>query len=323
MSPSPAPYKDRSTGLVIFGILTMLMGCVFGLFVPLLVMIIAFGPRNSGTPTASMVPAIFIYGSLAVALIWLGIGSIQTKRWARALLLIFSWTWLIMGVFITIAMLFFVPHVMKNLPNDGAGNQQMPPMAMPAVMLVMFLICAFFFVVLPAIWTLFYASKNVKATCENRDLVERWTDACPLPVLAFSIWLVFSAGMMLILPFSSNGVMPFFGMFIDGIGGTIFCIAAAAIWGIAALMLYQLDERGWWVILIALCIMMLSSLLTYSQHTIWEMYHLMGYSARQISNMKHSGFISDHGMTWVMTLSMLPFLGFLLFIKKYMQRESD
>ncbi len=29
-------YKDRSTGLVIFGILTLLLGCLAGLFVPLM-----------------------------------------------------------------------------------------------------------------------------------------------------------------------------------------------------------------------------------------------------------------------------------------------
>ena len=34
-APLPA-YKDRSTGLVIFGILTLLLGCLAGLFVPLI-----------------------------------------------------------------------------------------------------------------------------------------------------------------------------------------------------------------------------------------------------------------------------------------------
>jgi len=29
-------YKDRSTGLVVFGILTLLLGCLAGLFVPLM-----------------------------------------------------------------------------------------------------------------------------------------------------------------------------------------------------------------------------------------------------------------------------------------------
>jgi hypothetical protein len=321
-STSTVPYKDRSPGLVIFGILTMLLGCVSGLFAVILVTMVSFTPRRSGMPTASMAPGILMYGSMAVTLIWLGIGSIQAKRWARALLLIFSWSWLIVGVFVTIAMLFFVPHMFANMPSNGPGNQQMPPMAVPAVMLVLFLIFGFFFVLLPAIWTFFYTSKHVKDTCESRDPIERWTDACPLPVLAFCLWLVFGAVMMLIMPFSSNGVMPFFGTFIDGFGGSVFCVAAAAVWGIAALMLYQLDDRGWWVILIALCVMLLSGVLTYSQHSIWEMYHLMGYSARQISDIKHSGVISNSGMNWMMALSTLPFIGFLFYIKKYMQRES-
>src|ERR1035438_10563031 len=35
-TPLPMPYKDRSTGLIIFGILTILMGCLAALFVPLM-----------------------------------------------------------------------------------------------------------------------------------------------------------------------------------------------------------------------------------------------------------------------------------------------
>jgi hypothetical protein len=36
-APLPA-YKNRSTGLVIFGIFTILMGCLAGLFVPLMLL---------------------------------------------------------------------------------------------------------------------------------------------------------------------------------------------------------------------------------------------------------------------------------------------
>ncbi len=35
-TPLATPYKDRSVGLTIFGILTILLGCLAGLFIPLM-----------------------------------------------------------------------------------------------------------------------------------------------------------------------------------------------------------------------------------------------------------------------------------------------
>ena len=91
-------YKDRSTGLTIFGILTLLLGCLCGLFVPLILLgqVMAAKVPNAPAPNLlTILPGIVLYGVLAVALTWLGIGSIMKRRWARALLLIFSWTWLV------------------------------------------------------------------------------------------------------------------------------------------------------------------------------------------------------------------------------------
>jgi hypothetical protein len=73
---------------MVFGILTLLLGCLAGLFVPLMLfgqMMAAKAPNAPPTNTAAILPAVVIYGCLAAALIWLGIGSIKARRWARAL----------------------------------------------------------------------------------------------------------------------------------------------------------------------------------------------------------------------------------------------
>ena len=127
-----------------------------------------------------------------MALIWLGIGSIKARRWARALLLIFSWSWLIMGIFMTAIMPFVMAKVFANLPPDAkTGQPAMPPAAITAMVIGMTLFFVVFFVLVPAVWTFFYNSRHVKATCEARDPVTRWTDACPLPVLGFCLWTWF------------------------------------------------------------------------------------------------------------------------------------
>ncbi len=322
-TPLSMPYKDRSVGLIVFGILTIFLGCLAVLLV-LLMLGQAVSAKTTGVPVtfSTILPAIFIYGILAVVLVWLGIGSIMARRWARALLLIFSWTWLIMGLLALVGMAFVMPKVLANLSSSGTtGHPAMPSAAIAGVMVGMFLVFGVMFVILPAVWTFFYNSRHVKATCETRDPVTRWTDACPLPVLGFCLWLAFSVPMMLLMPIAGHGVMPFFGIFLTGVPGTMLCLAIAAIWSYAAWSLYKLEQRGWWLILIALCVFMASAFLTFARHDVMEMYYLMGYPEAQIEQIQKSGLLIGDRMMWLMAFSMLPFLGYLLFIKKFLRSK--
>lgn len=324
LTPLPLPYKDRSVGLTIFGILTILLGCLSALFVPFLLFGQMASAKATGTsaPMSTILPALVLYGALAVALVWLGIGSITARRWARALLLIFSWSWLVIGVIGIVSMAFILPKTLANLPSSGTPDHPAVPTAvMTGIMVVVFVVLGIIYVILPAIWTYFYSSRHVKATCEARDPVARWTDACPLPVLAICLWLIFSVPMMVLTPLVCHGVMPFFGMFLTGVPGTLFCLVVAAIWGYSAWSLYNLERRGWWLILIAFCVFMVSGILTFAHHDILEMYRLMGFPEPQIEQMQKTGFLVGNRMAWMMTFSSLPFLGYLLFIKKYLVRK--
>jgi hypothetical protein len=268
-----------------------------------------------------ILPALAIYGVLSATLIWLGIGSIQARRWARALLLIFSWSWLVMGAVMTVVMPFVISKTFANLPpNAKTGEPTLPPAAITGMIVGMVVFFGLFFVVAPAVWTFFYNSRHVKATCETRDPVTRWTDACPLPVLGICLWLALSVPMMLLMPVMGFGVMPFFGMFLTGLPGGLLCVALAVIWGTAAWWLYRLDARGWWLILIALVVFMVSTLLTYARHDFIEMYQLMGYPQAQIDQIKKTGLLTGNRMGWFSALCWLPFLGYLLFVKKYLRK---
>ena len=68
----------------------------------------------------------------------------------------------------------------------------------------------------------------------------------------------------------------------------MFCVTIAALWSYGAWSLYKLEQRGWWVILIALCVFMASALLTFARHDMMEMYQLMGYPQAQIEQIKNS-----------------------------------
>ncbi len=183
---SPLPYKDRKTGLIVFGVLTMGIGAVIGMFIPLMIFGMTMSPRELGSEqmTKALIVAAGFYGLLAVVLIWLGIGSTMVRRWARAVLLIFSWSWLVTGVIGIASMAFILPRVFSSPALHPTGHAPVSGSTQSLILGIVLTFYGVILVLLPTVWVCFYQSKNVKATCEARDPVTRWTDHCPLPVLA-------------------------------------------------------------------------------------------------------------------------------------------
>ena len=184
----------------------------------------------------------------------------------------------------------------------------MPPGVITGMIVGMTIFFLVFFVLVPALWIFFYGSRHVKATCATRDPVTRWTDACPLPLLGFVLWTWLAVPMMLLLPLTGHAAMPLFGAFVT------------AVWGVAGWWLYRLDARGWWLILVAMVLFAVSALLTYAHHDIIEMYQLQGLPPAQIDQMQKMGLFTGNRMGWFTALFTLPFLGYLLFIKKYLRK---
>jgi hypothetical protein len=316
------PYHDRSTGLMVFGILTILLGALAGLLavVTVLSLAVASAVPNAQISLSSALPGVCVYVGLSVVLIWLGIGSIKARRWARALLLIFSWSWLIAGILDVGVLLYILPKVLANLPTpEGANHPPVSAAAMTTIMIFTILFSGFFLVVLPAIWTFFYQSRHVKLTCEWRDPVVRWTDACPLPVLGLCLWLGLSAFTVIAMNAMPYIAVPFFGMFLSGMAARAVYLVLGAFWLYAAWQLYLLDSRGWWLALAGWLVFMISAVITYSQHDVMEMYRLMHYSEAQLAQLKQTGLFQGNMMAWFTPICMAPLLGYMFFIKRYLR----
>jgi hypothetical protein len=311
------PYKSRSTGLIVFGILTIVLGAIVGLLF-LLTVAGQLLVRTTGAPTSPVWPVVMVglmYLVAGVTLIWRGIGSIQARRWARALLLIFSWSWLLMGIFGGCMVMFMMPKILAGTSGASDANQALPDSAKAMVMVMMSIILGVMFIIMPIIWIFFYQSRHVKATCEARDGATRWTDALPLPVLALCLWLAFSVLMLLIMPLTGHVVLPFFGTFITGLPASLGYLVMAGIWICAICLLYRLDVRGWWLILIAMVLSGISTVLTDTRHSLPEMYQLMGYPPDQVKQFGSIGM----PIGWISLTSLLPFIGYILFVKRYMR----
>lgn len=321
-STSSAPdFKDRRVGLIVFGVLVILLGCLCALFVPLMFVGQVFSAKQTGGAVSyrMILPAVMIYGGMAVVFIWLGIGSVLCRRWARALLLVLSWCWLVVGIMSTVIMAFLLPQILANSFPEG---QKLPEAARWIIAATMAGTLGCTYLVLPGALVLFYRSRHVKATCDARDPVRRWTDACPLPVLAVSLMLAFGAFSMLSMPLAYNSIMPFFGTLISGAPATVFCLVITSLMAWTAWANYRLEPAAWWVTVALYAVMMLSAALTFARFDLIEMYRQMGVPPDQMAQIEKFSFLRDRSAAWWMLLFAVPFFGYLLWVKRYFRRPA-
>jgi hypothetical protein len=319
---SNSAFKDRRGGLIGFGIGLMIIGCFCALFVPLMLAGQAMTARTTGAAAdyRTIIPVVMVYGVLAVVFIWLGIGSIKARRWARALALILGWAWLGIGIVSVGFMAVLMPKILASQPPTG---QPLSAEAQFVATIVAVGFMSLFFVVLPGLLVFFYQSCHVKATCEARDPVVRWTDACPLPVLGMSLFLALGTVFMLPALLTYRAVTPCFGRYISGIPGAGLLVVMMALWVYCAWAMYRLRPAGWWTTLFVSAVMILSAMMTFAQQDLIEMYRLMGYPEKQIEQMRQFSFLNGPKMLLFMAVSSLPFFGYLIWIKKYFRQPAE
>lgn len=319
-------YKDRSTALVVFGVLTTGLGCLFGLMTAFILLSQLFLAPQTGMPLGTLIPAMSIYVMIAAALIWLGIGSMMATRWARALLLIGSWSWLIFGSLGIASAAVMLPVMINNMSKLAPNNPDAP--ALPAAAMVIGLVVglgidAVFLVVIPAVWTYFYGRHDVKATCEARHPQPGWTDACPLPVLAVVCWLAFSVPMMLVMTLSFHGALPFFGLFLTGVPGSLAYLILGALYGLVAWLLYRLDVRGWWLLIGLIGFFMVSGIVTFMQRDVLDMYRTMNFPPETMAQMERMSILKNKGLLIGLScVFCVPMVGYLIFIRRYLRRSD-
>jgi hypothetical protein len=321
-SPNPPPvplaphFKDRRTGLIVFGILEIVLGVLAALMIPVMLLGQAMATQTNQEPMSprQLAPALVSYVVISAALISVGIGSCQTRRWARALSLVIAWSWLGLGIVTMVMMAFTLPSLLKAMPSQG---QQVPEAALLIGMIVGMIFMSILFIAVPAVLVVFYRSPHVKATCEARDPSPSLTDACPLPVLGLSLWLALAAVGSLAMPWSTHGVLPVFGNVLSGPGGSVCCVILALLWGYCAWAVYRLRSAGWWIVLISLCVISVSAWITFSRVDLPELYRVMGYSERQIDSLKQFSFLQGNRMVYWSMAGLVPMMAFLLFVKRY------
>jgi hypothetical protein len=323
VSDAPA-YRDRGTGLVIFGVAQIILGLLAALMVPLIALSMfmsRLAPGGAMRP-GQLVSGVATYTFIAAALLALGIGSVRMRRWARALTLVTSWYWLIMGTLGTILLTAVLPVAMKSAlaqaqqNSAGTSSPEITTGVMAVIITVMIVFFAFFLVVVPIAFVIFYSRNDVAETCRHRDPVERWTDRTPLPVLGASL-AFFTGSLYSLLVALTTPMFPFFGHYLTGIPAAGCLVALAALDLYLATALFRLRSSGWWIAILAAPVRMLAVASSYSRAGLMQAYSKMGWSDEQMNMLNSSPLFRSRVFLWWGVILMMVFFGYLLWLKRY------
>lgn len=320
---SPTLDPDRSTGLVIFGVFQIILGLLAALMIPMVVLG-AFVSRlapGGGMRPGQFVSALGTYGFIAGVLIVLGIGSVQTRRWAHALTLITSWYWLIVGGLVTVLLTAVTPvtfraalRAQRDLPNAPPAELSTGVMAVVITLIIVF--AAFFLIVVPLAFVIFYSRSDVAATCRLRDPVERWTDRAPLPVLGATVVFLVGALYSFMVGLTAP-VFPLFGRYLTGLPGTACFLALVALDAYLAVAFFRLKTAAWWIAILTVPIRVFSMALTYVRADLMQAYSKMGFSDTQLNALNANPVLRSHVILFWSLISMVLFFGYLLWIRRY------
>jgi len=317
-------YKDRRAGLTIFGVLTLLLGVFAACSVPLMGVGLVAGSRPAG-PTLSwgqVVTSAVQMAVYATALIWLGIGSLKARRWARALMLCGGWIGLVFGV-ISCALLPWVLDSVRVAMEQQPGMERLPAGFVSIVSIVTMVIMGFFYLVVPLSVVLFYRSRHVKLTCEARDPVERWTDRCPLPVLAAVLVLGYAAFVILTVLPQYGGAFLLFGTIVTGAPAVVaWVVVVGALIGVTV-GIYRLDRRAWFGGLAVVAFLGVSALISFGRISLLDYYRAIGLSEEQLAMVANMPMVRSGAMGRMMLPSLVVALGYLVYLHRFFRRKPD
>jgi hypothetical protein len=320
-APGSPGFKDRTLGLVLFGVVEILIGLLCALLIPI-TLIVGAATRALGGPGASpdlrtTVPGLLMYGAMAVAFVWLGVGSISCRRWARELILVASWLWLITGVVAVLVSWWLLPVMWGGL----AVSSGLPSEGLAAVMVATTLLLGLVYVALPGAFVLFYRSPHVAATCRARDPEPSWVDDCPPHILSLALIFALCALSALVMP-AYDFVLPLFGVVLTGVAGAVgwglvLTVLVILMWGTA-----RRDPRAWWLALAASLFGVVATTVTAAKVPFSDLLAPLGLPADQTALIEQVWSLGPLAMVIASLATWVSFMAYLLYTKRFFRHPE-
>lgn len=345
-STSASAFRPRNGAILTTGILFGIIGLMLGgsgamTMVQTLMMsqlaktdpkaMSEFGGMQDMMWTASIVNLV-IYGGLGLLFIAVAYGCFAGRRWSRPFALTLAWGWIYMGVtmFLSLAvMMGGMRDMMSGIMESAAKTSpQAPPMpAMDGfftiIMVIYFVMIVLFMIVLPAVIVWLQWGAEVRLTLESRDPVPRWTDRQPAPLLGMAIAAalfglcslpyLFMMGSSFLKPFLPEGPLKH------------FWIVVPFVWAYIAWGSYRRQLAAW-----ILALGLLAAGTWIGVHTIQRIDWADAFSQMGIPGMEPGdlakwmeSLFQPTRMLVMMVGSILPLLGYLIWVLRYFRRVGS
>jgi len=276
---------------------------------------------------------LIVYGGVGILMIVVSFGCFLFKRWARPLVLTISWGWLYMGVVMMISIVmmmgpmkqFMAETMSAELAAAPAGSAPTPASmdGFFTVFLLIYLVFLFVFLVLvPGLLLKLNWGSDVRRTLELRDPHPRWTDrqAAPLIGLTIATFTFAVVSIPSLLMMNQSWMSQFFP---NGMLRNLFFLVPLG-WAYVAWGSYR-GRFAAWVLALLLLIGGAAIGVFSMQNVNWtELYQQMGMPEKQVAQMAPlvEQILSPKRMVLLMGVSMLPMLGYLIWVLRYFRKQG-
>jgi hypothetical protein len=319
VNPFTAAAQSRRGLLALFGLIEILIGAAcFGL---LCVMFILWffasrlPPEQAPTLGASnLVLSVLLYAGAAAFFVVMGVGTIYARRWARAVMLIVCWPWLLNMVAFLIFLVVMLRPLMARLQDaSGAAVSRSMLIAIPLGL-------SLFLAILPLTFIVFYTRPNVRHAFETADTQPCWTDGRPLSVLALALVMWIGAAGCLAGAF--YGAFAAFGTMLTGAPAVVASLVAAGACLWLGLGLYRMSFTGWWANLGFAVLLHLSWWMTLSRLGLADILGTLQRDPEQMRALRQSGLTALFESPWLVLLSALIWIGVLVGLRRHFRTGS-
>jgi hypothetical protein len=320
--------------LKVASVLQALIGASAGLMAPCMVfgvILTASLPQaQRGNSLMGAVAAIVMLVLAAVFFVVTAVGAWRHRRWVRPIMLSVSAPGLAIGIASMAVMAYTFPSTMElteklmtqGTPGGGAGAAAGAQAFMRPVMGITLALSFGMYVIIPALFVALYWSSDIQRLCERFNPKPSWTDRCPVPVLAWSLWLgIVAIGATW---FPLNGSAGAFGVMLTGWPVFAYAFVLFAVAAVLCVGVFRLHPLAWWGSVAFVVLMTVSAVLTNLNVEMIEIYRAAGLPPQQLKifeTMDLSRF--SHAQLGVSVLWSAFALGYMLYLRRFFTGPSQ
>lgn len=310
------PERDRSTGLVVFGALDVLLG-IFCFSLAMLLLVVSSDGLHGMRPSFYWMAMAFLFGSTAWYIV-LGLGSIKARRWARALLVVGAWVAVFFGTLALALVLYILPEVYEVLADSGS----IPPPLVLGLLYFSVFVLLFLQVIFPLMAIAFYGLESVRTTCERRHPEPSWTDRCSLPLLVMGF--ISTLGCLSVFAGAATRYTVFlFGHVVSGWPGMLVLAGLSLACGYAGWGAFTRKMHAWWGAYALILITCSSLMLTFAELDLPVLYAHLGYSPERIEQQQKFLSLSPATLTFISCIWGIMASIYLVWVRDCFRPEKD